>query len=427
MTVIVTIFLVYPYMVKEIALMLNCSDETCVSLGSCHSFLIADPSIDCSQSSYGSFRSLALAFSFIYGIGFPLLGYFLLSGKRKKLKLKQVLGRFGFLYAGYRETKYYWEMVNFARKAIMVLIVVALHNYPRYQLYAATWTMTFFVFLNMFVKPFKYALLWKMESLSLVSIMVTLNLGLLFFESLTSTADLILSVLVFTVNVVVCLLFIFFIIEEAKSEVYLRMDANGDGEMTCDEVTTFFAESWKAAKPDLLVWSSKKNFFFILFSPHSEILQKPSVFQRDIHSHFRLVSTPGTAGCTKGTLFTRGFCISTFILPFSIFSLQRSKREKVENEMQIVRQRRWNKVDTEQRRHLEKRVMQGRMNTTAEFGYWSEYYKDTSHRQNRFEWIAASRNNPKQRSRQDKGLTAAEMPTLWEHGLGAFSSAGPPA
>eukprot|EP01061_Rhynchopus_euleeides_P004000 TRINITY_DN13324_c0_g1_i1.p1 TRINITY_DN13324_c0_g1~~TRINITY_DN13324_c0_g1_i1.p1 ORF type:complete len:3864 (+),score=1206.32 TRINITY_DN13324_c0_g1_i1:51-11594(+) len=348
-TVIVSVFLVYPYLVKEIALLLNCSAEICVSQGQCSSYLLEDPSIACSGGSYGMYRTLALAFAFLYGAGLPLVGFLVLREKRHKLYTKQTLGRLGFLYAGYRQTKYYWEMVTMLRKALLVLIVVALADSARYQLYAATWTITFFVFLTIFVKPFKYAVLWKLECLSLVSIMVTLNIGLLFFESLSDSSELVLTAVVFGMNTAVLCVFLYFIACEFKEELYIRVDTDGDKDITYEELRAYVKDAWNNLKPGLL----------------------------------------------------------------------KSVNAQREEERKVMRHRLWSQIHEQQHMHrfneLPKRE---EWNTTAEFGYWVDYYRETAKRTNRFEWLASKKSNLDAEARKRVGLTDAELPTLWEHGLG---------
>ena len=248
-SIIIIIFLIYPSLLKEIAQMLNCTDEICTSIGVCHKYLEEDPRIDCSKSTYSSFRLLSYAFFTAYGIGIPLVGYIMLRRRRLVLKTKKVINTLGFLYSGYRESKYYWEMLTLVRKMLLVFIVVFVNKYPKNQLYLAMWLITVCVFLNIFLKPFKYSILWKLENLSLISFMVTLNIGLVFFEELSSSVKPIISFSVFSVNVAILLVFLFCIIREVKCELYEAIDADGDGQITCMEFQEYWSSRWNDYKP----------------------------------------------------------------------------------------------------------------------------------------------------------------------------------
>eukprot|EP01059_Diplonema_ambulator_P021623 TRINITY_DN3593_c0_g1_i4.p2 TRINITY_DN3593_c0_g1~~TRINITY_DN3593_c0_g1_i4.p2 ORF type:complete len:2014 (+),score=710.59 TRINITY_DN3593_c0_g1_i4:15280-21321(+) len=251
--VIVILFLLYPSLTKEIALMLNCSERTCVDYSTCHRYLKADTRIDCDKSPYGAFMVLAFLFFFLYGFGIPLVGWLLLRKYRRTLHTKNVLGTLGFLYSGFRRRFYYWEMVIMVRKMLVVFIVVFLDNSPHYQLYLAMWILLFFALLNIFAKPFKFNVLWRLETTSLLSITTSLNIGLIYFEDPSSRLDMALTFILLLLNVAVLLLFLKNIFVEGKAELVQMIDEDGDGNVTFAEFTSFVKKTWKEKKPLFLM------------------------------------------------------------------------------------------------------------------------------------------------------------------------------
>eukprot|EP00760_Papus_ankaliazontas_P007633 PhM_4_TR1341/c1_g1_i2/m.96537 len=181
-SVLVVIFLVYPSLMQEIASLMNCTETICTGKDSCHPYIEADMTVQCDDSDYSYYERLSLIFFFIYGFGIPFLGYYVLNFFKDRLHTKQVMAMFGFLFSGYRKSKFYWEMVTMVRKMLVVFIVVFLTKEPKVQTYAAMWTIAVFLFLNIFLRPWKYRVLWALENTSLLVISITLNLGLFYFE-----------------------------------------------------------------------------------------------------------------------------------------------------------------------------------------------------------------------------------------------------
>ncbi|KAJ9444876.1 hypothetical protein DIPPA_28528, partial [Diplonema papillatum] len=249
-TTIIAMFLCYPSMMRELAQMLNCTDEICTALGTCRRYLKEDPRIDCSSGRYSTFWTLSLAFLLVYGIGIPLGAFVLLRRQQMVLSTKRALKRYGFLYAGYRRSKYCWELVVTGRRLLLAVLLVGLADHPRYQMYAATWVVTLCIFLNIFMKPFQHAFLWRLENCSLISLLVTFNIALLFLEDLSPSAESALSLSVLIVNISVLAGFGLCILRELRRSIRADMDLNEDGALSCNEVTVWFTSWWTSHKPE---------------------------------------------------------------------------------------------------------------------------------------------------------------------------------
>ena len=90
-----------------------------------------------------------------------------------------------FLFLGYREKRWYYEFIIMGKKACLILISVFLRNHPRYQIIAASLLIQVSFFLHVFLRPYdtitSYGMICnKLESISLLSLVMTLSTGLFF-------------------------------------------------------------------------------------------------------------------------------------------------------------------------------------------------------------------------------------------------------
>eukprot|EP01012_Entosiphon_sulcatum_P023169 TRINITY_DN28150_c0_g1_i2.p1 TRINITY_DN28150_c0_g1~~TRINITY_DN28150_c0_g1_i2.p1 ORF type:complete len:643 (+),score=105.16 TRINITY_DN28150_c0_g1_i2:111-2039(+) len=236
-TVIVVIFLVYPTLIAEIARMLRCTDAICVEENDCHPFLVSDVYIRCDTPKYRRYRVLAFIFLGLYGLGVPLLGYIVLLSRRRQLVSTRVMGLYGFLYSGYRLRRYYWEMVIMVRKMLTVVIVVFLAGLPLYQIYFAMWMVSGFLSLNVFLRPWKYRVLWRLENLSLTAVVVSLNLAIVLTDDdLPRWAEGLAVAIILLVNIATLLAFAHRIVAEIRALVQGTFDENGDGKASWAEI-----------------------------------------------------------------------------------------------------------------------------------------------------------------------------------------------
>ena len=65
----------------------------------------------------------------LWVIGCPLLAFVLLYRNRKRLNEEEFQKYFIVLYQGFKEDRYYWEILNSGRKVLIVTINVFLANY----------------------------------------------------------------------------------------------------------------------------------------------------------------------------------------------------------------------------------------------------------------------------------------------------------
>ena len=186
-TIVVGLFLIYPSVIKNLITMLSCAD-----VGN-KQYLYKDMSIECYTNTHNTYRTFAYSFLVIYGLGIPLIAWKLLYNYRFRLfsntratgQDKDTSASLSFLFVGYRENRYYWEFVIMARKLGIIVISVFLKETSRYQMISACWLIQVSLILHIYFKPYdtitKYGKLCnRLEIVSLVSLVVTLNSGIAF-------------------------------------------------------------------------------------------------------------------------------------------------------------------------------------------------------------------------------------------------------
>jgi len=181
--IVVGTFLSWPTVVEKTLEVLNCT-----KIGNKY-YLIKDLSIEC----YTNIHYTYLTFSYIgialYGVGIPVMGFKLLYDYRYRLfdmnNKYDGSTPLSFLFLGYREKRWYYEFLIMGKKAGLILISVFLRNHARYQIIAANILIQVTFFMHVFLRPYdtitSYGMICnKLESVSLLSLVMTLSTGLFF-------------------------------------------------------------------------------------------------------------------------------------------------------------------------------------------------------------------------------------------------------
>ncbi len=181
--IVVGTFLSWPTIVQKTLEVLNCE-----KIGDKY-YLVKDYSVTCYDSQHYTYLIVAYVSLVLYGIGIPLLGFRLLYNYR--FRLFDMQNRYdgstplSFLFLGYREKRWYYEFIIMGKKAGLILLSVFLKSHPRYQIIAASLLVQISFFLHVFMKPYdtitSYGMICnKLESISLLSLVMTLSTGLFF-------------------------------------------------------------------------------------------------------------------------------------------------------------------------------------------------------------------------------------------------------
>jgi len=105
----------------------------------------------------------------------------LLFKERKRLDSVQARQMFGFLFRGYKQLFYYWEVVIIYRKVALIFIQVFLVQYGNNtQAVEVFLLLIFLILVSMNKKPFQTEALNNLETVSLVVSMITIFCGIFF-------------------------------------------------------------------------------------------------------------------------------------------------------------------------------------------------------------------------------------------------------
>ncbi|CDW87604.1 UNKNOWN [Stylonychia lemnae] len=125
---------------------------------------------------------VALPSILVWGIGLPILALIILIKIRNNLNRVSIREMYGFLYRGYKVQFYYWEIVITSRKILIIFITVFVGT--SFGLIAQALIMLIvlilFLVINHQFKPFNTQALNDLETISLVTSMISVYSGIFF-------------------------------------------------------------------------------------------------------------------------------------------------------------------------------------------------------------------------------------------------------
>ena len=224
-SILIGLFLAWPTIIKQ-----SLSIIPCKQYGDKY-YLLEDLAIECYTSKYYSYLILSYFSLGIYGLLVPLIAFNLIRSRRYTLydfeTKYEMPAPLSFLFLGYREETWYYEFIVMAKKYCLIVITVFLKEYSRYQMISASLFIQAAFFIHVFVRPYdsitNYGILCnKLESSSLLALVVTLNSGL-FFGTVSDNHNLgnfeiFLIVILFLMNILVMLYFLFYLVKLTFNE-----------------------------------------------------------------------------------------------------------------------------------------------------------------------------------------------------------------
>lgn len=122
---VTVLFFVYSSTTRRMLSLLDC---TYIDFGRAHQakyFLRAAMSVQCEvrvNSPYFKFFALGIIGLCVWSIGIPLSCFLILYTHRKSLNSRETRLKYGFLHNGFVKKYWYWEMVVFARKFLVIVV-----------------------------------------------------------------------------------------------------------------------------------------------------------------------------------------------------------------------------------------------------------------------------------------------------------------
>ncbi|CDW74086.1 UNKNOWN [Stylonychia lemnae] len=124
---------------------------------------------------------VALPCIVVWGLGIPFFALAILIKQRYKLENFDTRQKYGFLYRGYRKEYYYWEIVIMYRKILIIFTSVFISNFGIVaQALIIFFILIIFLLINFKKQPFNTQILNDLETLSLITSMITIYCGLFF-------------------------------------------------------------------------------------------------------------------------------------------------------------------------------------------------------------------------------------------------------
>ena len=152
-------------------------------------YLRADLEEECYTGSHAqAVFSLGVTQFLLYVMGLPLIVFLFLHRNQDKLTSRVVLARYGLFYAGYKSTRFFWEVIITARKvAIVALSVFGPALGPQKQAQVALLVLLVCIVCEIYGDPFlekdaSYKILAQLEVCSLIVPWLTMWSGLVIYE-----------------------------------------------------------------------------------------------------------------------------------------------------------------------------------------------------------------------------------------------------
>jgi hypothetical protein len=201
-TLVVLFFLIHPNILRS-----SFSYFSCTEIQSGQFWLNENLDIRCFDSKHNSFAlAVILPVLVIWGLLVPLLVLLYLSRTRRELSEINTKLRFGFLYNGFKRSKFYWEFLIMLRKVLIICVVVFIGNQSvPVQALSLVLLLLNFLILQYLAKPYASNELNQMELRSIFVASVTIFCGLYY---LTGDLGEIAKVLLFLVMLLVNLYFL---------------------------------------------------------------------------------------------------------------------------------------------------------------------------------------------------------------------------
>jgi hypothetical protein len=201
-TLVVLFFLIHPNILRS-----NFSYFACTEIESGEFWLKENLDIRCFDSKHNSFAlAVVLPVLVIWGLLVPILVLLYLVRNRRELSEINMKLRFGFLYNGFKQSKFYWEFVIMFRKIIIICIVVFIGNQSiPIQALTLVFLLLNFLVLQYLTRPYANTELNQMEFRSVLVASVTIFCGLYY---LTKDLGNVAKVLFFLVMLLVNLYFL---------------------------------------------------------------------------------------------------------------------------------------------------------------------------------------------------------------------------
>ena len=172
---IVGYFIVHPLQVLFAASLVECGEVNG------RSYLEMDVEEECYTSRWYRWQGVNATGFFLYTVLLPACLFVTLS-RRRQTGEDSPISAFSFILTGYTKRCWYWDFVIMVRKVLLIAASVFIERLL-YRLFVTQWIVLLSLAMNLAVHPFEYKVHHNAENTVLVTLLITLNLGLYYFRS----------------------------------------------------------------------------------------------------------------------------------------------------------------------------------------------------------------------------------------------------
>lgn len=193
-SIIITLFLIQPTILNTMLNIIGCID-----IGE-NNYVMADMGLKCN-----SYDHLFIIYVFsipsliLWIVAFPFWCVYSIFKQRSNIKDEQLVMKFGFLYNGYNSRMYYWWIVKFFQKVLIILVRVSSITPTIKMLTLFSVLMIGFMSEN-FKNAYVHRVLNNLENLSNAVALSTLFLSLYFVLGVDKNVEIFIYVLILMIN-----------------------------------------------------------------------------------------------------------------------------------------------------------------------------------------------------------------------------------
>jgi hypothetical protein len=179
-TLVISLFTIHPNIVQTMFNDFNCKDIDG------DKFVLVDMTIKCWDTAHSFWSySVAMPSIIVWGLGIPFFALVLMTRDRHQLDKIETKEKFGFLYNGYTQGLFFWEIVIMYRKIAMIFISVFIQPYGVIsQALIVFMLMIIFLIANLKKKPYLAMSLNDLETISLITSTISIYCGIFFITDI---------------------------------------------------------------------------------------------------------------------------------------------------------------------------------------------------------------------------------------------------
>ena len=179
-TLVISLFTIHPNIVQTMFNDYNCKDIDG------DKFVFVDMTIKCWDTAHAFWSySVAMPSIIVWGLGIPFFALVLMTRERHQLDKIETKEKFGFLYNGYTQALFFWEIVIMYRKIAMIFISVFIQPFGVIsQALIVFMLMIIFLIANLKKKPYLAMSLNDLETISLITSTISIYCGIFFITDI---------------------------------------------------------------------------------------------------------------------------------------------------------------------------------------------------------------------------------------------------